>query len=313
MSKKILVTGGSGLVGYSLKWGYVHGNSIPNATFLSSSDCDLRDPYQTDRIFSEIKPDAVIHLAAKVGGVKANIQNAADFYYDNIMINTNVLHSCFKNNVSKVISLMSTCVYPDETSYPLKEKNVHNSPPHDSNFSYAYAKRMIDIQSRSYRQQYGCNFITLIPNNLYGENDNFKTGDSHVIPSIIRKIYEAKVHKKEVTLWGDGSPLREFTYSGDMGEIVLFALENYDEAPPLNVGNSKEYSIKEVASLICEYLEFDGAVSWDISQPSGQFKKPSDNSRFLELGWNRDSYTSLKEGLRKTCDWFVKNYPRVRL
>ena len=311
--EKILVTGGTGMVGYSLKWGHAYGNGIPNATFISSKDYDLREKEQVEAMFIKYEPKYVIHLAARVGGVKANTDYVADFYYDNVMINTNVLHAAKNHKVEKLVSLLSTCVYPDNMTYPLLEKNIHNGRPHDSNFGYAYAKRMLEVQSRAYRQQYECNFITVVLNNLFGENDNFDYENSHVIPAMIRKIYEAKQSGNIVKLWGDGSPLREFTYSGDLAEVLLFLLENYDDPSPINIGQTTEHSIKETAELICKILEYDKSnIFWDTSKPMGQMRKPSDNSRLMKLGWEKAQFTDFRVSLEKTCDWFVDNYPSVR-
>jgi GDP-L-fucose synthase len=309
---KILVTGGSGMIGYSLKWGYVYGNSIPNAKFVASKDYDLRDPSQVDAMMSKYSPDAIIHLAAKVGGVKANMENLGDFFRDNVLINTNVLEYSRKHNVKKVVSVLSTCIYPDSVSYPLTEADIHSGPPHKSNYAYAYAKRMLDVQSRAYREQYGCNFITAVANNLYGENDFYDLENSHVIPAITRKMYEAKLNKENVTLWGAGTPLREFTYSGDMAELLLFLLDNYDGADPINVGNVQEVSIKDVAEMISEFIGFDQKIIWDTSKPEGQYRKPSSNKNLIDSGWSQNQYTPLREGLKKTCDWFLENYPEIR-
>lgn len=306
---KILVTGGSGMIGYSLKWGYVYGNSIPNAKFVASKDYDLRDPLQVDAMMSKYTPDAIIHLAAKVGGVKANMENLGDFFRDNVLINTNVLEYSRKHNVKKVVSVLSTCIYPDSVSYPLIETDIHNGPPHKSNYAYAYAKRMLDVQSRAYREQYGCNFITAVANNLYGENDFYDLENSHVIPAITRKMYEAKLKKENVTLWGAGTPLREFTYSGDMAELLLFLLDNYDGANPINVGNVQEVSIKDAAEMISEFIGFDQKIIWDTSKPEGQYRKPSSNKNLVDIGWSQDRYTTLRGGLKKTCEWFLENYP----
>ena len=257
----------------------------------------------------------IIHLAAKVGGVKANTEEMAQFYYENSNINQKILHDAHHRGANKVLSLLSTCVYPDApyVTYPLTEDQLHLGPPHHSNFGYAYAKRMVDVMSRAYRQQYGCNFITAIPNNLYGENDNFDLENSHVIPALIRKVWEAKINKEpSVFCWGDGSPLREFTYSEDIARILLFLMENYDEPEPINIGNTDEYSIKEVVEMICDILGYDGELEWQTDQPSGQYRKPSSNQRLLDLGWKKEYYTPLKEGLKKTCDWFIISYPNIR-
>ena len=300
---KITITGGSGMVGSAFK------GLLPDAHYPTREDMDLIEGASFD------DTDFIIHLAAKVGGVKANTDFVADFYLDNMKINHNVLSQAKEDGVKKVISLLSTCVFPDAPyiNYPLTENQLHLGPPHKSNFGYAYAKRMVDVMSRSYRQQYGCNFITAIPNNLYGENDNFDLVNGHVIPALMRRIWEAKLNDaSSVECWGDGSPLREFTYSGDIARILLFLLDNYDEPEPINIGNTEEYSIKEVVSLLCEYLEYDGKITWNTNKPSGQYRKPSSNVKLLELGWEEKNYTPFKQGLKKTCEWFKIRYPNVR-
>jgi GDP-L-fucose synthase len=171
---------------------------------------------------------------------------------------------------------------------------------------------MIDIQSRSYRKQYGCNFITAVPNNLFGEYDNFDLNNSHVIPAIIRKIYEAKHNKEDVVLWGNGTSLREFTYSKDLAKILMFILEKYNNENPINIGNTNEYTIKQIAESIASKLQYDGKIIWDVSKPSGQFKKPSDNSKLIGLGWDKNNYTNIDISLTNTCNWFTLNYPNIR-
>ena len=304
---KTLITGGTGMVGCA----FLKDNH--NFLFVGSKDHDLRNRDSVFEMFKKLQPDYMIHLAARVGGVKGNTDYVADFYSENIQINTNVLDAAYVFGVKKVVSLLSTCVYPDTAEYPLTEEQIHNGAPHPSNFGYAYAKRMLDIQSRAYRQQYGCNFITAVPNNLYGENDNFDLENGHVIPALMRKIWEAKLNQvSSVECWGDGSPLREFTYSKDIAKILLFLLENYNNSSPLNIGNTEEYSIKQVVELLCEYLEYGGDIIWNTSKPSGQYRKPSSNKKLIELGLPERSYTSLEQGLKKTCEWFKMNYPYVR-
>ena len=291
---------------------FQHINTAHNIASIGASQRDLRDQRATRLLFDEHNPDCVMHLAAKVGGIKANTNYMSDFYIDNIKINTNVLDAAKDFNVKKVVSLLSTCVYPDDAIYPLTEEQIHLGPPHASNFGYAYAKRMLDVQSRAMRQQYGCNFITAIPNNLFGPNDNYDLESSHVIPAIMRKMHEAKLGNENVILWGDGSPLREFTYSKDLAEILLFLLERYDEPEPINVGNTQEYSIKEVAEMIAEIVGFDGKIVWDTSKPMGQHRKPSDNSKLIELGWKQENYTDLKKSLTETYKWVILKYPNLR-
>jgi len=305
---KILITGGTGMVGSAFK-------NIGNEHELvsvGSGDYKLNRHDQAFWMLEKIRPDAIIHLAAQVGGIQANVDYAGDFYRNNIRINTNVLDAAKNFEVEKVISLLSTCVYPDKATYPLTEDQIHNGAPHSSNYAYAHAKRMLDVQSRAYRDQYGCNFITAVPNNLFGENDNFDLENSHVIPALIRKMYEAKLNNEDVTLWGDGSPLREFTYSKDLAEILLFLLEHYDSPRPINVGNTHEISIKKVAETIRDILDFQGEIIWDTTKPKGQLRKPSDNSKIIELGWRKENYTDFKKALTNTCKWVILNYPHLR-
>ena len=303
----ILITGASGMVGAAFR------DILPDATYLSSAEQDLRDPQSARFAMIEHKPGIVIHLAAKVGGVKSNTDHIADFYSDNILINTNVLNAAHAFGVKKVVSLLSTCVYPDKVDYPLTEDQIHNGEPHHSNFGYAYAKRMLDVESRAYRQQYGCNFICAVPNNLYGLNDNFDLENGHVIPALMRKIWEAKINNTPyIEVWGDGSPLREFTYSGDIAKILLFLLENYNEPEPINIGNTEEYSISGVVEMLCRILQYDGEIIWNKNMPNGQQRKPSSNKKLLDIGWKKEYYTSFEDGTKKVCKWFVDNYPNVR-
>jgi GDP-L-fucose synthase len=194
----------------------------------------------------------------------------------------------------------------------MTEGQIHAGPPHESNYAYAYAKRMLDVQSQAYRDQYGCNFITAVPNNLYGENDNYDLNDSHVIPALIHKMHKAKQKDENVVLWGDGTPLREFTYSKDLANILLFLLEHYDGKEPINVGNTGEHSICWIAQLIARNLDFNNSIIWDTDKPAGQHRKPSSNEKLLQLGWREDMYTELEAGIEHACNWFLENYPNVR-
>ena len=311
----VLVTGGNGMVGTALKK-YLSTKKnenpfyIPDIKFLSSEECDLRHIEKTDKLFQENKPRVVLHLAGRVGGVKANTSYVADFYFENMLINMNVLHSAYKHEVDKLVCMLSTCIYPDRVEYPIKESSLHAGPPHDSNFGYAYAKRMMEVQCRAYRQQYGTNFINVVPNNIFGENDNFDLDDGHVIPSIIRKIYEAKKNNETAYLWGDGSALRQFTYSYDIAKMLFFLTKNYNEVEPINIGCGKEYSIKQTAEAIAEILGYDKEIGWQLDMPSGQPRKPSDLTKLEEMGWSE--YTDFRKALENTCKWFVKNYPKIR-
>lgn len=301
---RILVTGGSGMVGSAFK----NIETDHELIFVRSSEYNLIHYSAALQMFEEVAPDTCIHLAARVGGIKANTDYVADFCADNLAINNNVICAAHFYGIEKVLSLLSTCVYPEDVTYPLTEEQIHNGPPHHSNFGYAHAKRMLDVLSRAYRQQYGRNYITAIPNNLFGENDNFDLENSHVIPAIIRKMYEAKLMDKDIILWGDGSPLREFTYASDLAEILLFLVDHYNESMPINIGNTQEFSIKKVAKMIAEILKFEGRVQWESNKLKGQIRKSSDNSRLLELGWREENYTEFRKALTKTCKWFENNY-----
>ena len=303
----LLITGGTGMIGAAFK------NILPDAEYPTRRELYsiMNDPVDQESLHDK----RIVHLAAKVGGVKANTAEVAEFYMQNSSLSGRLLSAAHLGGANKVISLLSTCVYPDApyVSYPLTEEQLHLGPPHSSNFGYAYAKRMIDVMSRAYRQQYNCNFITAIPNNLYGENDNFDLNTGHVIPSIIRKVWEAKLSDKPfVECWGDGTPLREFTYSGDIAKIILFLLDNYSEPNPINIGNIKEYSIKEAVEIICKCLDYHGKICWQSKEPSGQYRKPSCNNKLLELGWKKEWYTPFDKGIQKTCDWFIETYPNIR-
>jgi GDP-L-fucose synthase len=302
--RKTLITGGGGMVAHAFR------GILPGATFIDRTACDLRDWETTHRVFTTARPEVVVHLAGKVGGVHANTRCVADFYHENITINTNVLEAARLCGVRKLVAFLSTCIYPDQPCYPLTEDQIHNGPPHPSNFGYAYAKRMLDVQCRAYRQQYGCNFISVVPNNLYGPNDNFDLENGHVLPALIRKIWEAKARSEPLVVWGDGLVYREFTYSEDVARVTAFLLDVYDGAEPINVGCTREYLLRDVVEMLCDTLGFRGDVVWDGSRPKGQLRKPSSPAKLAGLGWHE--YTGIQAGLQKTCAWFLAHYPEVR-
>ncbi len=306
---KILVTGGHGLVGNALS----RLDTQHNIVCVGRKDYNLLVKLDVDNMFSNHKPDCVIHLAAKVGGIKGNIDKPATFFYENILINTNVLHAAYEHRTQKVVSMLSTCIFPEEVRYPIRETHIHDGQPHDSNFAYSYAKRMLEVQSRSYRKQHGNNFVTAVPNNLFGENDNFHPNDSHVIPAMIRKFHDAVKHNlEEIKLWGDGTPLREFTYSKDIAKQLVFIAEKYDEESPINLGNNEEVSIKNLACAIQKISKFKGRISWDTRMPVGQLRKPSDKSRIINMGWDMSRFTKFSTALERTYRWYEENYPDVR-
>lgn len=304
---KILVTGGTGMVGSAFK----NVETDHDLILVGSKDCNLMDYDQTFKMFAYYMPHAVIHLAAKVGGVKGNSEYVSDYFYENIMINTNVLDISKRLRVEKVVSLLSTCIYPDDSVYPLTEDQIHNGEPHKSNFGYAYAKRMLEVQSRAIRQQYNLKYTTAVPNNIYGPDDNFDLENGHVIPAIIRKIYDAKFNNKIPVFWGSGNPLREFTYAKDIAKILLWMIENYDDEKPLNIGNSKEYAIKDLVRIISELFDYQGDIHWDKTMPEGQYRKPSSNSNFKELRPDF-KFTDLPAGLSENIQWYKEVFPNIR-
>lgn len=304
---RILVTGGTGMVGSAFR----NVKTDHELILVGSKDYDLTSRLKTKKMLMDWRPDSIVHLAAKVGGVKGNSDNVADFFYDNIIINTNVLDTAKSLGVAKVVSLLSTCIYPNNPTYPLTEGQIHDGEPHRSNFGYAYAKRMLEVHSRAIRQQYGLNYVTAVPNNIYGKNDNFDLHNGHVIPAIIRKIYESKQTGRIPRFWGTGLAKREFTYSDDIAKALLWMLENYDSPIPLNIGNTCEISIYDLVLKIQNIMGAATSSTWDDQMPEGQFKKPSCNTRFLTQ--NQDFiYTDLDDGLNETINWYLEEYPNVR-
>ena len=303
MENKILVTGGSGLVGSEfLK---------PNFIRLSSIDADLRIREDVDNIFKTIKFDSVIHCAGKVGGLGGNMNNKGQFFYDNIMINTNVIESARIHGIKNLVTFLSTCVFPDNVEYPLTESKIHLGPPHFSNDAYAYAKRMADIQIRAYKEQYGVNYKSVIPTNIYGPKDNYDIENGHVIPSLIHKCYLARENKTDFSIWGSGTPLREFIFSKDVSKLTEWVLNNYEENEPIILSTSEEISIKDIVGIIVELMNFKGNAIFDTSKPDGQFRKPSDNSKIKNY-LPDFKFTPLYEGLKETIDWFEDNYNVIR-
>lgn len=307
---RILVTGGSGLVGKALE------SEVSDSAywyFASSKDADLRDMPNVLRLFERIQPSHVIHLAAKVGGLFSNMKYKVEFYRDNVLMNDNIMEACRIFKVQKLISCLSTCIFPDKVSYPIDESMIHNGPPHKSNDAYAYAKRMIDTMNRAYNEEYGCNFTAIIPTNIYGPHDNYHLEDSHVIPGLIHKCYNAKRDNTPFVISGSGRPLRQFIYSHDLARLILWILQNYNEIEPiiLSVDETEEVSIRDVAYIIADACEFSGEIIFDETKPDGQFKKTASNQK-LRRYLPTYAFTSIKEGILKSVHWFNKNYDTVR-
>eukprot|EP01104_Vermistella_antarctica_P002482 TRINITY_DN12721_c0_g1_i1.p1 TRINITY_DN12721_c0_g1~~TRINITY_DN12721_c0_g1_i1.p1 ORF type:complete len:339 (-),score=102.56 TRINITY_DN12721_c0_g1_i1:104-1066(-) len=312
----VLVTGGRGLVGEGIKAALKEeGYSRPNEefVFLGRADGDLTKLADTKAVFAKYKPTYVLHLAAKVGGLFSNMKYKVEFFRDNLAINDNVLWCCKEFEVKKCVSCMSTCIFPDKTTYPIDETMVHNGPPHTSNEGYAYAKRFIDVMNRCYKEEYDCNFTSVIPTNIYGPHDNYHLHDSHVIPGLIHKCYIAMQNDTDFTIWGSGTPLRQFIYSVDLGKLFLWTMREYNELDPiiLSVGESDEVSIKDVALLIAEAMEFKGKVVFDTEKADGQFKKTASNEKLVKLN-PEFKFTTMAEGLRQSCQWFKDNFDTAR-
>lgn len=300
---KILVTGGYGLVGSEF--------SSDKFYRLSSKETDLRIGSDVNKLLSQNKFDSLIHCAGKVGGIAANMNYKGEYFYENVMINTNVIESARKNNIENLVAFLSTCVFPDKVDYPLNEKKIHLGPPHFSNDAYAHSKRMADIQIRAYKEQYGLNYKSVIPTNIYGPNDNYSITNGHVIPSLIHKCFLARENKTDLVIWGSGNPLREFIFSKDIAKLTEWVLENYNENEPIILSTSEEISIKKVVEVIVEIMNFKGNVTYDTSKPEGQFRKPSDNSKIKNYLPNF-KFTTLYDGLKETIEYFEKNYNVIR-
>lgn len=309
-----MVTGGSGLVGSAIK-DFIAANPKENESwvFLSSKDGDLRDRKATEAIFEKFKPTHVIHLAAKVGGLFANLAQKVEFYRENTLINDNIMELCRITKVQKLVSMLSTCIFPDKTTYPIDETMLHNGPPHPSNEGYAYAKRLIDTMNRAYAEEYGCNFTSIIPTNIYGPHDNFSIQNGHVIPGLIHKCFIAKRDGTPFTIWGSGTPLRQFIYSLDLAELSVWVMREYHSPDPitLSVDEAAEVSIKDVALAVAKGMGFEGEIVFDTSKADGQFKKTACNKKLRSY---RPDYKfhSMDEGIQKSCKWFMANYDTCR-
>ena len=298
---KVLVTGGYGMVG----------SAMESQIKLSRETCDLTNPKQTEKLFQLIKPEGVIHCAGKVGGIGGNSNYKGEYFYDNLMINTNVIEASRKAGVKNLVAFLSTCVFPDKVKYPLTVDQIQLGEPHESNYPYAYAKRMADVQIRAYREQYGINYTSIIPSNIYGPNDNFSLEHGHVMPMLIHKLYLAKQNKTDFTVWGSGKPLREFIYSKDIAKIAEWALFNYEGTDPLIISGDEEISIKDLVGLLVDEFKFKGKVIFDKTKPDGQLRKPSDNSKIKELLPDFE-YTPFEQGIKETVNWFIENYENAR-
>ncbi|MDA8414847.1 MAG: GDP-L-fucose synthase [Desulfobacteraceae bacterium] len=313
---RIFVAGHNGMVGSAIVR-KLHAEGYANLVRRSSAELDLRNQAAVAEFFAGERPDYVFLAAARVGGIIANSTRKGEFIYDNLMIQTNVIHNAYTFGVKRLLFLGSTCIYPKLSPQPIKEEYLLTGALEPTNDAYAIAKIAGIAQCRSYNDQYGTRFLSAMPNNLYGPNDNFDLTNSHVLPALLRKFHEAKVNGADtVTVWGSGSPLREFMHVDDLAEASLFlmnqseetysSLLSYEPAPALiNVGSGQEVSIAELARMVKNAVGFDGQLVFDTSKPDGTPRKLADSSRLLNLGWRHR--IDLKDGLRDAYSWFMKN------
>tara|TARA_R110000824_G_scaffold50219_5_gene140452 strand:+ start:3076 stop:3993 length:918 start_codon:yes stop_codon:yes gene_type:complete len=297
--ENVLVTGGTGFAGSSLQ------RLRPEWTYLSSRDCDLTDSRACYNLFNDIKPDAIIHLAARVGGIKESSKNQGEFYYLNSMINLNVVHQAYMAGVPRVLASLSTCCFPDiSQTYPMIEEDILSGLPTETNFGYGYSKRSLFVQINCYREQYGVNYSTFSPCNLYGPKNDFDLDTSHFVSAMIRRFYEAK-DGDTLRFWGSGTPLRQQLYIDDLSKIVAELLEKHNTNSPLIVAPNKNLSIREMIEICRDVVEKDVRLEFNNSL-DGQFRKDGSNARLLELLGDFE-FTSFKEGVRKTYNWYMEN------
>ncbi|TKR68095.1 hypothetical protein L596_024131 [Steinernema carpocapsae] len=313
---KILVTGGTGLVGKAIEKVVSEEEKRPNEAwiFIGSKDCDLSDLEATRKFFELHRPTHVIHLAAMVGGLFHNLKHNLRFFTKNMAINQNVLQCSHEFDVVKCVSCLSTCIFPDKTTYPIDETMVHNGPPHDSNFGYSYAKRMIDVLNRGYAQEYGRKYTSVIPCNVFGPHDNYNLESAHVLPALIHKAFVAKKKNQPLVAFGSGEPLRQFIYSIDLAKLFVWVVRSYEEVEPivLSVGEEDEVSIGDVVKAVVKAMDFQGEVIQDTSKADGQYKKTASNAKLCKY-LPDFKFTPFAQAVQESVDWFVANYDKARI
>lgn len=306
---KIYVAGHRGLVGSAIvrnleTQGYTN---IVKKTF---DELDLTNQVATADFLAEEKPEYVFLVAAKVGGIKANEDYPADFIYQNLQVQNNVFHNAYLSGVKKLLFLGSSCIYPRDCPQPIKEEYLLTGPLEKTNEAYAIAKIAGIKMCQAYNRQYGAKFISVMPTNLYGPNDNFDLESSHVLPALLRKFHDAKTeNKNEVVMWGTGSPMREFLHVDDLADACVYLMNTYDDSEIVNIGTGEDIGIKELAEMIKKIVDFKGEIVNDTTKPDGTPKKLLDVSKLHRLGWKHK--TTLSEGVKKTYEWFLKNQKAV--
>ncbi len=304
--KRITVTGGKGFLGTHLLKKFAD-CGCHHISIADLPEYDLTNIADIQRMYEKTKPDIVIHLAAKVGGIGFNQEKPAELFYDNLIMGAQLLHKAYLRKIEKFVALGTICAYPKFTPVPFQEEDLWNGYPEETNAPYGLAKKMMLVQSQAYRQQYGFNSIFLLPVNLYGPGDNFNPRSSHVIPALIKKCFDAiDAHADKIEVWGTGSATREFFYVEDAAEAIYLATKLYDKSEPVNIGAGQEISIKELAELIVQFTGFQGNIFWDKSKPDGQPRRLLDTSKAMqEFGFK--ARTDLTTGLTKTIDWYGNN------
>ncbi len=307
-SSKIYIAGHNGMVGSAIRRKLMD-RGYQNLICKDGRELDLREQDQVRTFFKEESPEYVFLAAAKVGGIHANNTYRAEFIYDNIMIQSNVIHAAFEGKVQKLLFLGSSCIFPKFAPQPLKEEHLLSGFLEPTNEPYAIAKISGIKMCQAYRAQHECNFISALPTNLYGPNDNYDPENSHVLPALIRKFHDAVInHKNEVALWGSGSPKREFLHVDDLADACVFLMENYNDEEPVNVGSGEEITIKELADMIKEVAHFEGKIVYDPTKPDGTPRKLLDSSRISQMGWQNK--IDLKEGVKSTFENYTSQLER---
>ena len=307
LNKTIAISGANGFLGSKLYEKLKKLNSGIKLIKISSRRYDLRLQSHVIKFFKKYKPDYIFHLAANVGGIGANLKNPANFFYDNATMGINFLHYAHLNNVKKFLATATVCSYPENTLVPFKETDIWNGYPEPTNAPYGIAKKILSVQSNAYRQQYNFNSCVVYPVNLYGPGDNFDENSSHVIPALIKKIYNAKVNNlKSVDVWGSGIAKREFLYVDDLVNALVLAMEKYDSSEPVNIGTGSTISIKNLVKKIMFILKYDGKIKWITSKPNGQLKRQLEISK-AKKKFGFKSTVDLDQGLRNTINWYLKN------
>jgi GDP-L-fucose synthase len=309
--KSVCVTGGAGFLG-SFVLEKLEERGAKEVFVPHIEDYDLTQVEDINRVLDKAKPDVIIHLAALAGGIGANRERPAEFFYQNLMMGVPLMHRAWEIGVKKFVAIGTICAYPNLTPIPFKEENLWDGYPEVTNAPYGLAKKMLLVQAQAYREQYDFNAVYLLPVNLYGPRDNFNLETSHVIPALIRKCIEAKERgDKEIVVWGTGSPTREFLYAGDAAEGILLAAERYNDSEPVNLGSGMEISIKDLVEMIVRLTEFKGKIVWDERKPDGQPRRALDTQRAYEFFGFR-AQMPFEEGLRRTIEWYRENQEKIK-